>query len=80
MRCHGTGRPSSAILPRASWTQFSPSAGTPASMARRIRSTSTVFETPISSTSSGAPCALGRPRDPLAHTLEVGRNVEHARF
>ena len=26
MRCHGTGRPSSAILALASWTRFSPSA------------------------------------------------------
>jgi len=42
-----TGRAdrSLAILPRASCTRFSPSAGTPASIAWRIRPTSTVLET-----------------------------------
>src|SRR2546426_8361084 len=51
-RCHGTGRPISAILPRASCTRFSPSAGSPAASAARMRPTSTVLDTPTSSTSS----------------------------
>src|SRR5438093_2774682 len=51
-RCHATGRPSSATLPRASCTRFSPSAVSPAARAARMRATSTVLDTPTSSTSS----------------------------
>src|SRR2546428_6969802 len=51
-RCQATGRPSSATLPRASCTRFSPRAPSPAARAARMRAASTVLDTPTSSTSS----------------------------
>src|SRR6266436_26123 len=53
IRCQGTGRTRTATLSFASCTRFSPSAFTPASVARLIRSISTVLETAITNTSSG---------------------------
>src|SRR6266849_8686867 len=51
MRCHGTGRPRDSTFSLASWTRFSPRAWTPASTASRMRSSSTVLDTPMRRTS-----------------------------
>src|SRR5882672_7355747 len=51
MRCHGTARPMDSTFSLASWTRFSPRAWTPASTASRMRSSSTVLDTPTRRTS-----------------------------
>src|SRR5215813_9878352 len=71
-RCHAAGRPISATLPRASCTRFSPSAVSPAASAARIRPTSTVFDTPTSSTSSG--------RRPARSAARAMRSRTRSRF
>ena len=68
IRCHGTGRPSSATLALASCTRFSPSAPRPAARAARMRSTSTTFETPMRSTSSGVRPARSAARATRSRT------------
>ena len=60
--------------PAASWTRFSPSAGTPAATAARIRSTGTVLETATSSTSSGR-----RPARSAARVMRSRTAVRLAR-
>ena len=64
-RCQAAGRPSSATFVLASCTRFSPSARNPAASAAWIRATSTVFDTPISSTSSGRRPARCESRTPM---------------
>ena len=81
IRCHGTGRPSSAILSLASWTRFSPSAadagGECGADALDLDDLGHADQQDVL---GPAPGALGGARDPLAHTLEVRRDIEHARF
>src|SRR5262249_39647513 len=68
IRCHGTCRPSTAIFPLASCTRFSPSASTPASMARATGSTSTVLATAITSPSPGLREARSQARTTASRT------------
>ena len=81
MRCQGTGRPERGDLVLRLLDAVLAQRADAGRDGGRMRSTSTVFETRDEEhVVRAATGALGSARDPLLHTLEVRRNVEHARF